>query len=191
MLKTLALGYDGFALLCAVQLVAKSLVFPFVHRAAARIGLARLLSGSVATLSLVAWLWGTARHMPGLVVAQTLSGAAWAVFEFSSFQLLLRGARPTYRVEFLAMAASLGGLLQLVGALFGSLLLTYGHFSYVDIFRVSAVGRFLPLLVLVPLFQALPTLRAPMTLTQFVTGRLTLHPALVRLNRRRGHDRRS
>jgi hypothetical protein len=184
MLKTLHLGYDGFALLCAVQLLLKSLVLPVTHRIAARVGLSRLLLTAIVMLSVVAYLWGAANNIQGLVIAQVFSGIGWAFYEFASFQLLLRGARPAHRVEFLALAASLAGVLQLSGALLGSYLLTHAGFDYEKIFRASALFRFLPLLGLLPLLQTLPTLRAPATLTQFVTGRVTLPPSLAKLARR-------
>jgi branched-subunit amino acid ABC-type transport system permease component len=55
-------------------------------------------------------------------------------------------------VEFLAMAASFGGLMQLTGALFGSFLLARVGLHYRDVFMVSALARALPLLAFVPLF---------------------------------------
>lgn len=152
MLKTLALGYDGFAILCGIQLLVKAITLWFAHRIAARFGLARMLIASIATVSLVAFLWGGPANVPGvLVVAQVLSGVAWASYEFASFQLLLGASKPAHRVEFLAFAASLGGFGQLAGALCGSFLLTQLHFAYRDVFHVSAVVRVLPLFLLMPL----------------------------------------
>jgi MFS family permease len=151
MLKTLDLGYEGFALLCAVQLVAKTIAFPFTHRLAARFGLERMLVGSIAMGAIVAFMWGSAAGVPGLLLAQLLSGPAWACYEFASFQLLLNSARPSHRVEFLAMSASFGGLMQLGGALLGSFLLSNVGLRYREVFLVSAMGRALPLVLLVPL----------------------------------------
>jgi MFS family permease len=151
MLKTLALGYDGFARMVAVQLVARALFFPFAHRVAVRAGLERMLVTAVVFIALVAWIWGGTADMSALVLAQFLSGIAWACYEFASFQLLLRGARPAYRVEFLAVAASLGGIMQLTGALLGSWLLTRIGLSYRGVFLVSAFGRCLPLFLFLPM----------------------------------------
>jgi MFS family permease len=150
MLKTLALGYQGFALVCAAQLVVKAIAFPFTHHIANRYGLHRLLIGSMAMAAVVAFAWGTLTTVRGLLVAQALSGAAWAGYEFASFQLLLRSGRASQRVEFLAMAASFGGLMQLAGAVLGSLLLAQLHLHYREVFLVSALGRALPLLLFVP-----------------------------------------
>src|SRR5262249_34493339 len=47
MLKTLSLGYDEFALLCAVLLVTKTIAFALTHRVTARFGLERILVGSI------------------------------------------------------------------------------------------------------------------------------------------------
>jgi MFS family permease len=159
MLKTLALGYDGFALLCGIQLLVKAIALGFAHRVCARVGLSRMLIGSIATVSLVAWLWGAPGPVNGtligtLVLAQILSGLSWAAYEFSSFQLLLGASKPSHRVEFLAFAASVGGLFQLGGALFGSVLLTQLSLGYREVFHVSAVLRVLPLCLLLPLLPA-------------------------------------
>jgi hypothetical protein len=54
-------------------------------------------------------------------------------------------------VEFLAMSASLGGLMQLSGALLGSFLLAKLGLRYREVFLVSAAMRALPLLMFVPL----------------------------------------
>ena len=151
MLKTLNLGYDGFALLCAVQLIAKAVAFPFTHRIAARLGLERMLVASVALAAIVAFVWGAVSSVSGLVLAQLLSGPAWACYEFASFQWLLGSTSPRRRVEFLAMSASFGGLMQLAGALLGSLLLARLGLRYREVFLVSAMGRALPLLLLIPL----------------------------------------
>lgn len=152
MLKTLELGYDGYALVCAVQLLSKAAAFPFTRWVSRRIGLTRMMAWSMAGAALVALLWGVAQNTATLVLAQVLSGVAWAGYEFSSFQVLLRNARPKQRVEFLAMAASFGGLMQLSGALFGSFLLARAGLHYRDIFVVSALARALPVLAFVPLF---------------------------------------
>jgi MFS family permease len=151
MLKTLGLGYDGFALLCAVQLMTRTVAFPFTHRLAARFGLERLLAGSIGLVAIVAYMWGSQTSVAGLVLAQGLSGFAWAGYEFASFQLLLGRARPRERVEFLAMSASLSGLLQLSGALLGSFLLAKFGLRYREVFMVSAALRALPLMLFVPL----------------------------------------
>jgi len=150
MLKTLGLGYDGYALLCAVQMVSKACVFPFAHRLAKQFGLLRMLAGSMAAGAIVTFIWGADRSLAGLIAAQVLSGATWAVYEFASFQLLLTTGRPSERVEFLAMSASLIGVLQLGGAMFGSVLLSRAGLHYREIFLISSVFRALPLLVFVP-----------------------------------------
>lgn len=151
MLKTLSLGYDGFALVCAVQLMSKAAAFPFMRWLSQRLGLQRLLAWSMGGAALVAFLWGMAPSVTGLFFAQMLSGVAWAAYEFASFQVLLTRARPKQRVEFLAMAASFAGLMQLSGALLGSFLLARVGMHYRDVFMVSALARALPLLAFVPL----------------------------------------
>jgi hypothetical protein len=150
MLKTLGIGYEGFALLCAVQLLTKSLAFPFACRVATRLGLERMLAFAIGLTSMTTYLWGSQTSLATLVLAQALSGVAWASYDFASFQLLLRSAKPSQRVEFLAMSASLGGFMQLSGALLGSFLLARLGLRYRELFLVSAGLRALPLLLIVP-----------------------------------------
>ncbi|HEX4352061.1 MAG TPA: MFS transporter, partial [Polyangiales bacterium] len=150
MLKTLGIGYEGFALLCAVQLATKAIAFPFTCRVAAKLGLERMLALAIGLTAMTTYLWGSQTSLASLVLAQALSGAAWASYEFSSFQLLLRSAKPSQRVEFLAMSASLGGFMQLSGALLGSFLLARLGLAYREVFLVSAGLRALPLLLIVP-----------------------------------------
>jgi MFS family permease len=154
MLKTLSLGYDGYALLCAVQLISKTLAFPFTQWIAQRLGLMRMLIASMLGAAVVAFLWGAERSLAGLVLAQIISGATWACYEFASFQVLLASARPKQRMEFLAMSASLGGLMQLGGALLGSFLLARLGLHYREIFLISALGRALPLAAFLPAVMA-------------------------------------
>lgn len=154
MLKTMSLGYDEFALLCAVQLVSKACVLPFAPRVSQQLGLAKMLGISMAGASLVAFMWGADRSVAGLVLAQLISGVAWAGYEFASFQLLIRMARPRERVEFLATSASLIGLMQLAGALLGSFLLARFHLQYREVFLISSLMRALPLLAFVPAVAA-------------------------------------
>lgn len=158
MLKTLSLDYGQFARMVALQLVARALIFPFAHRLAARFGLQRMLVCAIGMIGLVAWIWGATNWMPALWLAQFLSGIAWACYEFASFQLLLHSAKPSYRVEFLAVAASLGGIMQLTGAVIGSWLLTQVGLSYRGVFLVSAFARCLPLFLFMPLLYEKPTL---------------------------------
>jgi MFS family permease len=150
MLKTLSLGYEGYALVCALQLLSKAAAFPCMRWLSRRVGLRHMLAGSMVAAALVALSWGVAQSIPGLFFAQILSGVAWAAYEFASFQVLLQNARPKQRVEFLAMAASFGGLMQLSGALLGSMLLARGGMHYRDVFIVSALARALPVLAFLP-----------------------------------------
>ena len=154
MLKTLSLGYDGFAPLCAVQLTSEAAAYPLAPRLAQRLGLMRMLIASMFGAAVVAFLWGAERNIAGIVLAQVISGATWACYEFASFQILLGSARPKQRTEFLAMSASLGGLMQLGGALLGSFLLARFGLQYREIFLISALGRALPLMAFVPVVMA-------------------------------------
>ena len=170
MLKELQLGYVGFAALSATQIVTKALAFPLFPKIAERIGFPRLLLCANVLIVLVAFMWGAWASMPVLVLAQLVSGVAWASYDFASFQLLLKQTKSSHRVELLAMVASLGGLFQLCGALFGSFLLRYVHLRYRELFVVSSLLRALPLLVLVPLL--LPEARRGLLLLTARASRL-------------------
>lgn len=161
MLNELKLDYRTYALLTTASISAKAVFFPFCHKLSARVGLRAMLTGGGTAVATIPYLWSLAPGFHGLVLLHILSGTAWAAVEFTSFQLLLGSAKDEWRVEYLALAGALAGLLQVTGSLVGGQLLDRWGLGYREVFVVSSVARGLPLLLLVTLPVALLPRRLP------------------------------
>ena len=84
-----------------------------------------------------------------MIFAHLLGGVVWAAVEYSSYQLLLDQAPADLTAEFFSISNCMTGLAQVTGALCGGFLLSRGVASYHELFSLSALGRALPLAVLV------------------------------------------
>ncbi|MEZ4256197.1 MAG: MFS transporter [Polyangiales bacterium] len=192
MIRVLGLGYSEFALLTAAPILVKVVSYPLFHRFAERFGLRAMLVAACVGISLVSLLWAVSRDMSVLMTSQALSGIAWGALEYSSFQLLLFAAHEDSRLEFLSLANSLNGAVQLVGALAGGLLIRHGGFEYQSIFLISAVGRALPLLFIVAFIpkqvsQNLPRLLYRLTSVRPAGGMFRRPAAIFFARKRRTH----
>jgi MFS family permease len=145
MLRELRLDYQAFALLSAVSILAKALVFPCCHHLAARFGLRNLLWCAGVGVAVVPLVWAASPDLSTLVLANALGGVAWAGLEYSSFQLLLESAPRKVKTEFFSLSSTLTGVGQVTGALGGGLLLERHALAYQQLFVVSALLRALSL----------------------------------------------
>lgn len=148
MLRELNLDYRSYAAVLATAILAKACAFPLVQRAADRFGLRPVLAVAGVAASSVPALFAASPGVETLMAAQVVSGAAWAGVELTSFQLLLANAKDEVRTEFISLATSLSGVLQLAGSLAGGLLLDQGGLSYHQVFFVSAAFRVVPVILL-------------------------------------------
>lgn len=172
MLRSLSLDYETFTLLSAASLVTKAILFPAWHRLATRLGFRAVLVGGGALVASVPFFWAAARDMSGLLLAEVMSGIAWAAWEYASFQLLLASAASSHRLEFLSMANSMTGLCQVCGSLCGSQLLERLELSYTQVFIVSGVGRAASIvLLLVAVPPWLSRIRLPRLIMRIVSVR--------------------
>ena len=153
MLRVLQLDFGAFAFLLAVSIFAKAVSFPLCHRVADRIGLRQLLLFAGVGVAALPLLWAAFDAFWVLVLVQLVGGITWAGLEYASFQLLLQSSRAEHRLEFLSLASSLSGALQLTGALTGSALL--GGLGYEGLFVASALLRGVALGVLVVVVRPL------------------------------------
>ena len=141
MLHTLRLDFTTYALLTAVAIMVKAIVFPLYHRVSDRLGMLRTLAVAGAGVVLIPVAWSQIRHVPGLMVVEVFSGVAWAGVEFASFQLLLRASPDGCRVEFFSLANAASGLAQVLGGVAGGLVLARLDLEYPDVFLLSALLR--------------------------------------------------
>jgi MFS family permease len=151
MLRVLQLDFREFAALTGTSILCKAMVFPLGHLISARIGLRATLAWGGAGVALLPFLWTLGPTFEQLLWIHALGGVSWAGVEYASFQLLLASAPDRWRIDFMALAASLGGAMQLLGSLAGGLLLDQLAFDYTDVFLASSLGRALPLMLLVTL----------------------------------------
>lgn len=141
MLRELRLGYAEFTVLIAAPIVAKIAFYPMLHRVRARLSFTWLLGAAGLGISFVALVWGLTTNFGALIVAQMVSGVAWAALEFGSFQCQLGASPPEHRVAYLSLANSFTGGVQLVSALLGGALLDQLALSYQTVFVISGAGR--------------------------------------------------
>jgi MFS family permease len=151
MLEDLELDYARFAQLSAVAVLAKALSFPVWQRLVERMPPLVVLGLTGALIAIVPTLWVVFLSFETLILAQCLSGVAWAGFELISLQLLMGDAPRRDPVIFWSLSSALSGLLQVTGAVLGGLALRSGLVDYHDIFLWSGLGRGAALLLLVPL----------------------------------------
>ncbi len=151
MLRELHLDVREFTLLSAMSILCKALVFPLGHHISARVGLRAVLAWGGLGVAMIPLLWALGPSFGQLLWIHVLGGVAWAAVEYASFQLLLGSSEPRLAVDFLALAGALQGGLQLAGSLVGGLLLDRTGAEHGHVFILSAVGRALPLMLLVTL----------------------------------------
>ncbi len=156
MLRTLGLGFVGYAWLTAASIMAKALSFPLWRRASDRWGDGFVLVSSTAAMALVPLFWARTTSYEELFLVQAVSGVAWGGYEFASLQILMRQAPKSVAVEYFSLASTLSGVAQVLGSLTGSFLLSVVGLDYRGVFLVSAMGRGLALALLVPAFRASP-----------------------------------
>jgi MFS family permease len=173
MLTDLALDYRTFAWLSALSIFTKAVTFPFGHRFAAAFGLKGILASAGFLVAVVPAIWAATPSLAGLVVAHLLGGVAWALVEYSSFQLLIDASPARVRAEFLALSGALSGAAQLAGAAAGAYLLSRQLLTYREVFALSAVARAAPLVVL---GAALPRWVVPTRLPRLYTRLLSVRP---------------
>lgn len=174
MLVVLRLEYSEFAMLSAVSISCKALLFPLAHHIAARLGLRATLAWGGTGVAMLPLLWSLGPNFAQLLWIHALGGVAWAALEYASFQLLLACSDEQVRVDFLALASSLQGMLQLLGSLLGGMLLDSQRADYSEVFVLSCIGRTLPLLLLV----TLPFPRQLKTLPRLVFRLLGVTPVV-------------
>lgn len=148
MLRELELDYAHFAALSALSIFTKAITFPCCHHLADRVGLARLLRWGGTGVALIPLIWAISGRFDALVLAHVVGGAAWAIVEYASFQLLLDAAPGDHTAEFFSLSNAVTGVAQVAGSLSGGLLLGGLALDYSAVFLLSALLRALPLALL-------------------------------------------
>lgn len=173
MLRELSLDYAQFAALSALSIFTKAITFPFCHRIADRVGLPRLLRWGGWGVALIPLVWALSSRFDALLFAHVLGGAAWAVVEYASFQLLLDAAPADHSAEFFSVSNAVTGVAQVTGSLCGGMLLSKLSLEYTSIFLLSGVLRGMPLVLL---FAALRGGRFPTQLRALYARIVSVRP---------------
>ncbi|HEX2735933.1 MAG TPA: MFS transporter [Polyangiaceae bacterium] len=168
MLETLGLDYSTFSSLTALSILCKVLILPLCHPLSQRFGLRSTLFLGGIGVAIVPYLWSLHPDYTHLLVIHMLSGFAWAIVEYASFQLLLDSATDEFRIEFLSLAGMLGGAFQVAGSVVGGLLLDHAVLDYEQLFFASSIARTLPLALLLSLPARYLPRQIPKTLFRFL-----------------------
>ncbi|MEZ6015118.1 MAG: MFS transporter [Planctomycetota bacterium] len=141
MLEELRFEYWQYTLASAAVIVAKVSFLPMWGRTVDQVG-ARpvyLVAALMTSIVPLPFLW--ADGLGWVLVAQGLSGIAWAGYELSNFTLVLERTYRRVRPQVFAMQSLANGLAQLSGSLCGALLVSSYSLSLVWLFAVSLTGR--------------------------------------------------
>jgi MFS family permease len=173
MLRELHFDYASFVQLTGLSILSKALTFPLCHPLALRFGLRAILLVSGLGIAALPALWALLTDVHALMLVEVFGGAVWAGLEYTSFQLILRSAKDTYRVELLAISGSITGVAQLAGSYGGAMLIEQPSLGYHGVFWASAVLRALSLGIFVLI---LPRLRLRGALVLLFTRLMSIRP---------------
>ncbi len=149
MLEDLALDYAAFTVLMAAAVLARALIAPFLGGLATRVGLAPLMVVGAVGIAITPAFWAWTQSYWALIGAQLFSGAAWAMYELGSFQILVASAGDKARLRFLAVAACLATGAGVAGGLLGAFALKQLALGYQGLFFWNTLARAVPLAIFV------------------------------------------
>ncbi len=142
MLESLHFSYLEYTVANVALVVTKVLFLPLWGRLVDQVGgrAVYLLCALCTAIVPVPWLW--AKGLGWVVIAQSISGVAWAGFELSLFTLVLERTYRGVRAHVFATQTVLNGTAQLLGTLVGAFCAPLaGDLRW--IFAASFAGRFL------------------------------------------------
>lgn len=151
MLEELSFNYGTFTLLISVAFLAKIVALPAWGRYAQRAGAWKLLwIGGIGIAPLSAG-WLVSQSMAWLLVLQVIGGVTWAAYELAFFLLFFESIPARERTSMLTFYNLINTAAWVGGTLIGAAILYAvgtGYSSYLLLFGLSSVCRFLALAVL-------------------------------------------
>jgi len=143
MLEVLQFDYVEYTVASAAVIVSKVTFLSLWGRRVDQLGARPVFLVSAVLTSIVPlpFLW--ADGLAWVIVAQTLSGVAWAGYELSIFTLVLERTYRRVRPQVFALLALANGLAQLAGSLAGAEFIGAFALPLVAVFAVSFAGRML------------------------------------------------
>lgn len=150
MLGHLQLSYGAYVALISASYLSKIAFYPWIARMVRYLGAYRTLWFTglfVAPMPLI-WYWFP--YLPAICAAQVVAGFMWGGFELASTMLVFDRIPADERVRTLTVYNLANAIAVVTGSLLGaSILGDADHAGYFGSFHVSAVARFLSLLVLI------------------------------------------
>jgi hypothetical protein len=141
MLEGLRLSYIEYTIAGVIVVLAKVVTLPRWGHAIDRFGARSVYLLAITTVAVVPlpWLW--ANGIAWVIVAEVLSGFAWAGHELAQFTLLLESADARMRPHLFAALATCNGAAQLAGGLIGGAILAVAGGSFYIVCVATLVGR--------------------------------------------------
>lgn len=163
MLGQLEFSYLQYATLIATAYLTKILCLPAVGRLADRLGAQRLLWLGGTAIVPIAGLWLVSSNFYYLILAQVVSGAAWAVYELAMMLLFFEAIPRAERVNVMTVFNLANAAAIVVGSMIGGgVLMVIGEnqAAYLTLFFTSTAARAGALMLMVrvraPAVQSVP-----------------------------------
>lgn len=155
MLKDLNIGYMWYAALIVIEAAVMIASQPYWGRLCDKIGDRKIMVITGVLISLVPFYWLFITSPYHIIIANILSGFAWAGFGVATFNFMLASSPAEKRAEYTANFNFFTGLATVFGALSGGILATAFHSSGIFwlqglqmVFLISFLLRMLCLIVL-------------------------------------------
>jgi MFS family permease len=151
MLYQLQLPYWQYVVLVAAAYVSRILALPTLGRFAQRFGAKRLLWVGGVGIAPLSAAWLVSNSFAYLIALQLTVGVLWAAYELSTFLLFFEAVADEERTSVLTAFNLANAAATVVGSLVGGMALTFfgkTPATYLALFAVSSVARFMALLLL-------------------------------------------
>jgi MFS family permease len=157
MLKDLQFSYFQYTIIVLAPMLIKVLTITYWGKYSRKLGTRNIMIVSAFLIAVIPLAWFLAGYFFFghkiifflIMLAETISGFAWAGFDLSTFNYILETVSPGKRARCIAYFNILFGTAVLIGGLFGSWLVSslpkeyYGVSLLLIVFIISAIARFI------------------------------------------------
>jgi len=148
MLEQLRFDYLEFTAATAIMVAAKVVYLRTWGQAIDRYGAVSVYRLAVILVAVIPLPWIWTEGLGLALIAQAMSGFSWAAHDVAQFTLLLEATQPDARPKVYALHSLSIGIGQVLGGLFGALLLHLQPNGYATVFAVTAAARLAVALVI-------------------------------------------
>jgi len=164
MLKDLQFTYIQYTIIVLVPMLIKILTVTYWGKYSKRLGTRNIMIVSAILIAFIPIAWFIAGYFYFghpiifflIMIAESISGFAWAGFELTTFTYVLETVTPPKRARCVAYFNILFGVAVLIGGLLGSFLVSnlpkyyHGISTLLMVFLISAIVRFIVPLIFIP-----------------------------------------